>query len=190
MQRWLLQSFTYILEWRPGTCTLTKHTWRWTYSALRHFKTWNLILLISFVSYKLIFIFNAFYLILDTSFYTCNLKLVCKLAIFDTCYQLCAAFSLIIWHFSVFAICFFLYHTGYLTKSDKVNRILNILDNFVLFVQHLRSKPWTYMSQFFVFFFLSFCHSVYNFWGFQLAKALVSGRGSDIQDIKPSTAGS
>ena len=37
MQRRLLQSFTYVLEWRPGTCTLTKHTRRWTYSALRHF---------------------------------------------------------------------------------------------------------------------------------------------------------
>ena len=37
MQRRLLQSFTYILEWGRGTCTLTKHTWRWTYSALRHF---------------------------------------------------------------------------------------------------------------------------------------------------------
>ena len=37
MQRRLLQSFTYILEWRPGTCTLTRHTRRWTYSALRHF---------------------------------------------------------------------------------------------------------------------------------------------------------
>ena len=37
MQRRLLQSFTYILEWRQGTCTLTKHTRRWTYPTLRHF---------------------------------------------------------------------------------------------------------------------------------------------------------
>ena len=37
MQRRLLQSFTYILEWGRGTCTLTKHTRRWTYPALRHF---------------------------------------------------------------------------------------------------------------------------------------------------------
>ena len=37
MQRRLGQSFTYILEWGQGTCTLTKHTRRWTYSALRHF---------------------------------------------------------------------------------------------------------------------------------------------------------
>ena len=37
MQRRLVQSFTYILELGQGTCTLTKHTWRWTYSAFRHF---------------------------------------------------------------------------------------------------------------------------------------------------------
>jgi len=37
MQRRLLQSFTYILEWGRGTCTLTKHTRRWTYPALRYF---------------------------------------------------------------------------------------------------------------------------------------------------------
>ena len=37
MQRRLLQSFTYILEWGWGTCTLTKHTRHWTYSALLHF---------------------------------------------------------------------------------------------------------------------------------------------------------
>ena len=37
MQRRLVQSFTYILKWGQGTCTLTKHTRRWTYSALRHF---------------------------------------------------------------------------------------------------------------------------------------------------------
>ena len=33
MQRRLMQSFTYILERRPGT----KPTQRWTYSALRYF---------------------------------------------------------------------------------------------------------------------------------------------------------
>ena len=32
MQRQLVQSFTYILEWGRGTCILTKHTRRWTYS--------------------------------------------------------------------------------------------------------------------------------------------------------------
>ena len=37
MQRRLVQSFTYILEWGQGTCTLTKHTQRWTYSALLYF---------------------------------------------------------------------------------------------------------------------------------------------------------
>ena len=37
MQRRLVQSFTYMLEWGQQTCTLTKHTWRWTYSAVRHF---------------------------------------------------------------------------------------------------------------------------------------------------------
>merc|ERR1711942_551006 len=37
MQRQLVQNFTFILEWGQGSCTLTKHTWRWTYSALRYF---------------------------------------------------------------------------------------------------------------------------------------------------------
>ena len=37
MQRWLVHNFTYTLEWGRGTCTLTKHAWRWTYSALRYF---------------------------------------------------------------------------------------------------------------------------------------------------------
>ena len=37
MQRQLVQNFTYIMEWGQGTCTLKKHTWCWTYSALRHF---------------------------------------------------------------------------------------------------------------------------------------------------------
>ena len=37
MQRRLVQSFTYILEWGQGTCTMTKHTRRQTYFALRHF---------------------------------------------------------------------------------------------------------------------------------------------------------
>ena len=36
MQRRLVQNFTYIMGWGQGTCTLTKHTRRWTYSALRH----------------------------------------------------------------------------------------------------------------------------------------------------------
>ena len=37
MQRRLMQNFTYIMQWGQGTCTLTKRTRRWTYSALRHF---------------------------------------------------------------------------------------------------------------------------------------------------------
>ena len=37
MQRRLVQNFTYIMEWGQGTCTLTKRTRRWTYSALWHF---------------------------------------------------------------------------------------------------------------------------------------------------------
>ena len=37
MQRRLVQSFTYTLEFGRGTCTLTKHTQCWTYFALRHF---------------------------------------------------------------------------------------------------------------------------------------------------------
>ena len=38
MQRRLVQNFTYTyIEWGQGTFTLTKHTWRWTYSALRYF---------------------------------------------------------------------------------------------------------------------------------------------------------
>ena len=43
MQRRLVQSFTYMREWGQQTCTLTKHTRRWTYSALRHFYIgdWN-----------------------------------------------------------------------------------------------------------------------------------------------------
>ena len=37
MQRRLVQNFTFILEWGQETCSLTKHTWRWTYSALQYF---------------------------------------------------------------------------------------------------------------------------------------------------------
>ena len=37
MQLRLVQNFTYILELGQGTSTLTMHTWRWTYSALRYF---------------------------------------------------------------------------------------------------------------------------------------------------------
>ena len=37
MHRRLVQNFTYIMERGQGTCTLTKRTRRWTYSALRHF---------------------------------------------------------------------------------------------------------------------------------------------------------
>ena len=37
MQRRLVQNFAYIMEWGQWTCTLTKRTRRWTYSALRHF---------------------------------------------------------------------------------------------------------------------------------------------------------
>ena len=43
MQRRLVQNFTYKMERGQGTCALTKRTWRWTYSALRHFffrKVW------------------------------------------------------------------------------------------------------------------------------------------------------
>ena len=32
MQRRLVQNFTFILDWGQGTCSLTKHTWRWAYS--------------------------------------------------------------------------------------------------------------------------------------------------------------
>ena len=45
MQRRLVQSFTYILELGRGTCTLTKHTRRWTFSALRHFLVYPLALI-------------------------------------------------------------------------------------------------------------------------------------------------
>ena len=31
-QRRLVQNFTFIMEWGQGTCSLTKHTWRWAYS--------------------------------------------------------------------------------------------------------------------------------------------------------------
>ena len=41
IQRRLVESFTYIFEWGQGTCTLTKHTWRWTYSTLRNFLVKN-----------------------------------------------------------------------------------------------------------------------------------------------------
>ena len=50
MQRRLVQSFTYLLEWGQGTCTLTKHTRRWTYSALRHFFLWYWLLVSVLVS--------------------------------------------------------------------------------------------------------------------------------------------
>ena len=33
MQKRLVQNFTFILELGPGTCSLTKHTWHWEYSA-------------------------------------------------------------------------------------------------------------------------------------------------------------
>ena len=33
MQRRLVQNFTFTLEWGQGTCSLTKHTRRWTYPA-------------------------------------------------------------------------------------------------------------------------------------------------------------
>ena len=33
MERRLVQNFTFILEWGPGTCSLTKHTRRWKYFA-------------------------------------------------------------------------------------------------------------------------------------------------------------
>ena len=37
MQRRLVQNFTFILAWGQGTCSLTKHTRRWTYPALQYF---------------------------------------------------------------------------------------------------------------------------------------------------------
>ena len=37
MQRRQVQNFIYIMEWWSESCTLTKHTRRWTYSALRYF---------------------------------------------------------------------------------------------------------------------------------------------------------
>ena len=42
MQRRLVQNFTYMIQWGQGTCTLTKRTWHWTYSALRHFFSSNI----------------------------------------------------------------------------------------------------------------------------------------------------
>ena len=36
MQRRLVQNSTFILKWGQGTCSLTKQTRRWTYSALRY----------------------------------------------------------------------------------------------------------------------------------------------------------
>ena len=69
-----------------------------------------------------------------------------------------------------------------LGKSNIINHV---------FVQRLRSKPWTYMAKFFVFFYLFFCHSVSNFLGIQLANALVSGCGSNtplIQEFGPSNS--
>ena len=62
----------------------------------------------------------------------------------------------------------------------------------IIFVQRLRSKPWTCKSKFILFFFLSvFFHSVSDFLGFQLVKALASGSGSGIlliQDVEPSNS--
>ena len=40
-----------------------------------------------------------------------------------------------------------------------------VLWSFLIFVQRLRSKPWTYKSKFIFSFFLSFFHSVSNFQG-------------------------
>ena len=37
MQRRLVQNFTFMLELGQETCSLTKHTWRWIYSALWYF---------------------------------------------------------------------------------------------------------------------------------------------------------
>ena len=48
MQRRLVQSFIYIFEWGQGTCTLTKHTLRWTYSALPYSLFGQLLSLLSF----------------------------------------------------------------------------------------------------------------------------------------------
>ena len=36
MQRRLVQNFTFVLELGQGTCSLTKNTRRWTFSALRY----------------------------------------------------------------------------------------------------------------------------------------------------------
>ena len=37
MQRQRVQNFTYVMEWGQGTCTLTKRTQRWKYSASAFF---------------------------------------------------------------------------------------------------------------------------------------------------------
>ena len=51
MQRRLVKNFTSIMEWGQGTCSLTKHTLRWTYSALWHFFyiIWKLIIYMALI---------------------------------------------------------------------------------------------------------------------------------------------
>ena len=64
-----------------------------------------------------------------------------------------------------------------------------ILKIKLIFVQRLRSEPWTYKLKIL---FLSFFHSVSNFLSFALVNTLVSGSGSGIQpiqDIVTSNAG-
>ena len=57
-QRQLMQSFTYILELGQGNRTLTKHTRRWTYSALRYFFN-------SYFNFEVIFIFEIVFIVED-----------------------------------------------------------------------------------------------------------------------------
>ena len=52
MQRRLVQIFTYSLEWGRGTCTLTKQTQRWAYSALRYPLLTSLFYLFEHILYK------------------------------------------------------------------------------------------------------------------------------------------
>ena len=85
---------------------------------------------------------------------------------------------------------------AYSKKKEQI--LLSILNESnlnkhicLIFVQQLRSKPWTYKSKVCFSLFVFFIHSVSNFLGIQLANAMVSGSGSDIpliQDIEPSNS--
>ena len=71
--------------------------------------------------------------------------------------------------------------------SDQENAIIFFLSSaYVVSPGPTSRKLFFFLSVFF-----SFCHSVSNILGIQLAKALVSGSGSDIpltQDIEPSNS--